>query len=470
MLPRSFSVVSIFSIFSVLAAAVSASAATVVKVQRDRDVVIVKLSRGELERASPGSDVVLEAVGGDVDATVDEVSGQNAKLKVVFGIDRVSEGEKVRLRSADKGKAKSKDRVDADRDDSGSRDREAARGDKWKGRSSPFAPDVRAPWALQSPATGPLDSPHRAHTLLNPAQATRVTKLLADIAFEVVDGKFGEKSDDEKLTIDLDGQHFGLGVFGHVASGVRLGLEYGQEEYKLKSKYSATDATGTTTDFDGKVKMNRDVMTALVAAPVSDLVSLGAEYAQVTEKLKPDDGDSESVSYSIFRPGVVYHTRTLEAGFKYSPPIDVREGENGEETASDPRRLLLHAQLRSSPTGGSFGGSVEHVHAAGLDDDATDYCNVKAGGDTRQEWGSFGAFALFRSKSYRKKENAGPVSIPLVGVSLLSDLTIDQALAVGLGLTYARGEAKARTSFTSDDESKLEAQIVELGVSVRHAM
>ena len=74
-----------------LLSSASAFSATVEKVSKG-DTVILKLSKKELERVSEGDEVVLKTSDGDVDAEVQELSGNKAKVYVVFGIDKLAEG------------------------------------------------------------------------------------------------------------------------------------------------------------------------------------------------------------------------------------------------------------------------------------------------------------------------------------------------------------------------------------------
>ncbi len=444
--------------------------ATVLKVDKGRDQAILKVSPAEAKELKAGNPLTFDAGGESVEAEVVGVSGKGAKLKILYGIDSLSAGQTVDLKSKEKEKkdpptehveAKERKRAPASPADDASGAREGTFVLGAGGKSSPFSNDLEAPWSLNSPNASNVLAGHSVFALVNPAQMTHVEKYAVVAGFEAIDGKYSDKASGRKTTFDLSSQYFGFTGIVNIQAGVRLGLTYGQDEDDDKTKFSAT---GVATD-TSKTKRKRDQITLLIAVPINDRVALGAELSQVSVKDKTQGQDSRSTSYQILRPGITYATRQYEIGLKYSPPIDIEETDG---STADPRRWVLHGQYHLNDVT-SVGGTVEHLRASGIDDDSTDFVMTKLGATWRTASGSWGLFGLYDSKFYLKANNASPLDIPQLGVQALASFSMNKQSAVDTGVTIGRGEAKLKTG-ANDKTSTLSAQAIDLFATYRYVL
>jgi hypothetical protein len=270
-----------------------------------------------------------------------------------------------------------------------------------------------------------------------------------------IDGKYSQKGGGSKLVIDLGGTAVGAMFAANVTEGVRLGIAYGQEAYqlKIKAEVDALDADG-----DSKAKLARNTLLLFFGVPVHRNVAIGAELAQVDTTTKADDSDRETVSYNIFRPGVLYHDKSLEAGLKYSPPINIIESDG---SASVSRRWLAHAQQRFG-AGMTGGLQLEHMHDSGIDDDQVDGMAVKGlFGVEHRPWGGLSGIALYRSKAYRKKENSSPLTIAQAGLGAAGDFVVGKSAHIEASGIYGFGNGKVKTGGADDSTSKLDAKTIE---------
>lgn len=433
----------------------AAEAATVTKVDTGKEMVILKLNKAELGRLEKGQDIMILSEGESVDARVEAISGKSAKIKILFGIENIAEGSRVEISTGSgRKKTAATETVTAPASDfsfgSG-------------GAEHPWAGELHAPWVLNAPTPVNALDYHRSFNFMNPAQTMRVKKYAVVAGLDYVDGKATEKTGSARQILDIGSQAVGFTGVMHIHNGFRAGIGYEQKNVTFKS----TTKNAGSASSESKFKTDTDVTTLLVSMPVADRYAFGAEYVQTNEKQKVGAGDRRSISSNILRPGVIYYARDVEAGLKYSPPISLRED---GITYRDPRRLLLHIQKKSDSMR-SVGGSLEHVHANGVDEDSVDYVNVRAGMGAHQlPWGGWGFMVNYRSKSYEDRDKSNVLTVPAYGLSILLDFNVDRMSSIGLDLAYTVADAKAKKSGLTDDSTSMKLQHLAVNLTYRYAL
>jgi hypothetical protein len=417
---------------AVAAAPQAGRAATVLKVNKQKSYAVVQLSKDELQRLSAGEQLAIQNGGETVDAEVEGISAGRAKLRILYGIDSLKNGQTLDL--GGKGGGRETAQRDEDARANSARAAEApepaAPPGRQRGPVSAFAGDLRAPWALNAPTPIGILSPYRSYMFMNPAQLRRVKSYVVVAGDEWANDHLVENGPSGSVTSKFGTELYGATAAANVFNVVSLGLSYGEADLGATNKVQLP--AGATT-FTGSFGITEHQVVAAIAGQVGEHVAAGGEYAQVDHREAPGGGTSGSLTYQVFRPGVTYTTKDLEVGLKYSPPLHVKER---GATYSDPRRILVHGQLRTGG-GGDFGGAIEQVHAYGTIDDTIDYANVRVGGDLPVGQGATaGAFLLYQSRYFEDKNSASPLDIPVYGLDLTADVALLRSLNVGAGLAY----------------------------------
>jgi hypothetical protein len=449
------------AVFLFLFLATPAFAASVSKVNKAQETAILKLDANEGNGLKTGDSLSFDAGGETIESEVLGVSGRSVRVKVIYGIDALKDGQKATLSSGDASEAKPKEAV---KKDPPHRERKEApsysNGSDFVlgagGTNHPFAGDFAAPFFLGSPwfyGGGTYD-------ILNPAQTTRVSTWMVAGGFTALDAKAENKSDPAKYTTDIDTQEFGFTGIVNIQAGVHVGLTYGKRDLhsKVKEKFDSP----VIEDGTSKNRGNHEEISFLFGMPIGERISIGAKLSQISSKYKYEGAADDDSSYQVLIPGMTYQTAQFEVGLVYHPPIEIHESDGSAEV---PRSWGLHGQYRLSPEK-SLGLQIRHSHWAGIDDDATDNFAVKAGGElTAASWGSFGLYGLFQQKFYMKKDNASPGTIPQTGVQTIFGVPFNKSTHMNAGATFNRAEAKAKRG---DDGVTLRSQAISLFASVSY--
>jgi hypothetical protein len=421
-------------------------AGTVEKVLGSSDSVIIKLNKKELERTSAGDEIVIKTSSGDVEAEVKEISGSKAKVYIVFGIDKVTEGQQVRVRRRGGGKSQN--------------------GGMFGGKDSESRPHVARSKNPKGPYDGQLGFPFSFSSdflgteRLGAAHSYRVRGWAAFARASKFDRKDTEKVEDQKTVVDYDSTTIEVGGVYHTPMGLRLGLLGSKNDLTLKVKF-----TSDAGDNDGKLSLDLQSIGFLVGYAFNSRVAVGVihrsnEYDSKITGVGDTTKGSQQVSET--QASIAYYDDGYEAALLYEPAISFDETDISYER---PASITLD-YFRDLSSATRFIFIYSHIYHSAQSPDDKNQESVRVGAEMKQGFGSWGSLVNYRSKYYKNKKDASTSNMAIYGLEFFLDYRISQPQHLGFVLDLENSEGDGEEEIDGETEDKkLKTQSVRLQVS-----
>jgi len=279
--------------------------------------------------------------------------------------------------------------------------------------------------------------------IVSPAQIYQIEDIRTDFSLGVTNSEGTSKPEgsDEMKDTSSSTDLFAAGIYNIKAIGLRAGLivNYGTGSDKSDQFDETTSKT-----VEAKEDVTNFVASPTVAMPVGPVV-VGAAVDVTQSTAKPEDGDEAKVTYTTFRPGVLFQNKDLEAGLTYAGANHKTNEDDAKKLAVDePARVTAHGRFAINRDVAA-GAIIQNVHYKGLDEDTLkDQTRVKATGE-------FGMSALklegdlgYNTAFYKSKtEGFSEGTIGTMELGAAADYSVNKDTAVGGGLNYEFGSDKA---------------------------
>jgi predicted porin len=388
---------------------------TVVKVLKKKEIVVIKLTKKELKKLSAGDEVQITVDGNTADAELQKISGTRGRFYITFGIDSFSKGARANIEPRD-------------------------------GETVEEGPPSKA-------ITGPLKN------VFNPFWGTSTTRnrtehLAAGLIYLSLDSKISSESDQFEGVADVEASGPALGVNYRLPEGPVISLAYSKTELQVSGVVSG-DTLPEDIEIESKSETSEIILG--VGVPVTKRFALNASYIQTSNTEKTDDEDAVDISYTRFRPGILFYTKTLELSLVHHPKIHIVEDDISEKKAPG-FEFNLHHMVGDKITKFGLGYSYHSV----VDDEDKNGIEVEFGYGAEPNSGMTWAFGLgYTPAYYRDKEEMSSTNIGKTSVMLDGGFRKNQwQFAVGVNYDFVKDKEE------SDDETSSETELETQSITV----
>jgi hypothetical protein len=285
-------------------------------------------------------------------------------------------------------------------------------------------------------------------TIVSPAQLYQVNQLKTDFALGYDSSESSTKLDgaDETKASVTGTNLFAAGIYNVSNIGLRAGLTVNYLTGTTKS-----DVLVGTEMAEVEGDVSAMVLTPVVAYTAGPVV-VGAALDIVSETAKIEDGDEAKGSSNIFRPGVLFADKGIEAGLTYTSPNRKDAEDTDELSQYNAAEVTAHGRYALT-NDLAVGGILTNVNNKAIDEDLyKDQIQVTATAEMNLGAVKVDGDLGYNTAYYKNKDVMDTDSIGTIALGAGADYAVNKDTAVGGGLGYEFGSESANdTEYAVND-------------------